>query len=125
MKVTENEMIVYVDVDGTLCVKGEEIDGRDVPGGYQGDQAYYYGVLHRIDRLYLNIAFLKTLKARGWYIVVHSHNGWQWAKNVVEALELQNYVDEVKSKPFKYVDDQDCHSWMGTRINLHEEKESW
>jgi FMN phosphatase YigB (HAD superfamily) len=120
MKVTENELIVYVDIDGTLINKGDFIssDSHD----YKID---YYGFIHEIEPLWLNIEFMKTLKKRGWYIIVHSHNGWQYAKNVVEALNLQDYVDEVKSKPFKYIDDMDCHSWMGTRINLHEKTDTW
>lgn len=116
MKVTENEMVVYVDIDGTLVNKGDH-----VATNYHGTKVDYYGFTHEIHPLWSNIEFMKTLKARGWYIVVHSHNGWKYAKNVVEALELQDYVDEVKSKPFKYLDDVPCEKWMGTRINLEEE----
>lgn len=124
MKVTENEMVVYIDVDGTLCNKCEVVSNYETQKVYCR-MADYYGTLHIIKPLWKNIEFVKTLKVRGWYIVVHSHNGWKWAKEVVESVGLLDYVDEIKSKPFKYVDDQNCHSWMGTRINLHEEKDSW
>lgn len=49
-------------------------------------------------------------------IVVWSAGGWDWALNVVKALELEEYVDAVMAKPVKYVDDLPCKEFMGERI---------
>lgn len=51
------------------------------------------------------ISFLKSLKSRGYHITVQSNNGWRWAQSVVHALELQEYVDVICTKPSKCVDD--------------------
>lgn len=118
MIVTRNELVTYVDIDGTLCNKlPTQMDMSNVV--YKAD---YYGTVHPIQPLWKNIDFVKTLKSRGWHIVINSHNGFQWAENVVRALGLEDYVDEVKTKSFKYIDDVPCEKWMGTRINLEEEK---
>ena len=53
-----------------------------------------------------NINLLQKLAKVGWYIRVHSGSGWEWAKTVVEALGLTDYVDEVTSKPLGNTDDK-------------------
>lgn len=119
MLVNKTELVTYLDIDGTLI-------NKDPIQHHTSDlKVDYYGVQYRVQLLHKNIEFVKTLHARGWQITAHSHNGWQWAENVINVLGLKPYIYEVKSKPFKYIDDQDCHSWMGTRINLHEEKDNW
>lgn len=112
MIVTENELIVWCDVDSTLIRK------LDYEYGLKLD---YYGQPYFAIPIKSNIEFMKSLKARGCHIIVHSNNGHKWAEQVVRALKLENYVDEIKTKPFKVLDDEIASKWIPTVINLGEE----
>lgn len=111
MKVTESDLVTYFDIDNTLIKRTE------IKGDLELD---YYGTKWYVDRSIKNIEFLISLKARGYYVVVHSSNGWQHAKRVIELLKLENFVDEIKSKPQKYCDDQDVQVWFGPRIYFND-----
>ncbi len=100
MLVTREEP-VYCDVDKTLCFSHE--------GNIKVD---YYGEERLIRPHVEHISFLKSLHSRGYHIKVHSHNGVEWAANVIRALGLEDYVHEVLNKPFKIIDDQDPKSWL-------------
>ena len=110
MRVVKSENISYFDVDQTLIM-------WDAHGLEEAD---FYGVMKNFDPHEKHIEFLKSLKQRGSYIIVHSGNGWLWAKNVVEALQLTEFVDEVKSKPTRIIDDKDYSNWLPTRIYLED-----
>lgn len=108
MKITlENP--VYCDVDKTLCFSHE----GDIKVDYYGEDRY---IRPHVE----HISFLKSLKARGCHIKVQSHNGALWAANVVRALGLEDYVDEVITKPFKIIDDEDPKSWLPHTIYIQE-----
>lgn len=109
MRVTKSEKIVYVDVDATLIIEVSEND----PYSLKLD---YYNQIWYIRKLEKNIEFVKSLKARGYHVIVHSANGWLHAKKVIELLQLIDFVDEVKSKPIKYIDDIEVQEWFGPRI---------
>jgi hydroxymethylpyrimidine pyrophosphatase-like HAD family hydrolase len=111
MKVTENELLCYFDVDETLVHWKNSRELFSI-------KADYYGTTVYLDKNYEHIKFLKAMKARGGHIIVHSGNGWKWAKTVVELLELQDFVDEVKTKPAKVIDDSDYENWMPQRIYI-------
>lgn len=106
MKINKNELRVLVDVDGTLI--------KDDPSCTFQEFNYYNRLVYRIP-MYDNIALVRAQKARGYEVIVHSANGWQWAEEVVNKLGLQDVVDEVASKPLKYLDDVKADEWM-TRI---------
>ena len=112
MRVTENEIIMYVDIDETLIFA---TDDQNI-----GFYANYYGTKKLVRPHKKHIEFIKTLKQRGYYIVVHSGNGWKWAKEIVTKLGLTPFVDEVKSKPVKYLDDLDSEAWFGQRVYIQE-----
>lgn len=114
MLVLDDEVEVF-DVDGTLIGVGYDGDGMVTfkhPQGYELTTEYYQ---KHIDEL-------KKLKGLGKSIIVWSHSGTQYAKNVVEALGLTEYVDVVTAKPQRYFDDEPCgydaRGWMGERIWL-------
>lgn len=113
MKVTQNEMISYFDVDETLVYWIKEPQMFNI-------KADYYGKEVLIKPHNKHIEFLKSLKARGGYIVVHSGNGWAWAEQVVKLLKLEDYVDEVKTKPYKIIDDTHPDSWLPPTIYIKE-----
>ena len=61
-----------------------------------------------------NILLLKKMAARGHSIVVWSGGGADWAEAVVKALELEDFVDVVTSKPQYYIDDiGNAKEWIG------------
>jgi FMN phosphatase YigB (HAD superfamily) len=80
----------------------------------------YYNETWYIRPHVKNIEFLVSLSNRGYYIIVHSGNGWQHAEKVIRAFGLELFVDEVKSKPVKYCDDLPVEEWFGPRIYLEE-----
>lgn len=108
--VTKNEQVCYFDCDETL-VKWNT--GGNIIADYYGQQVF-------LEAYEPHIRFLKAMKARGAYIVVQSGNGWAWAEQVVRLLKLEAFVDEIKTKPYKIVDDSPYENWMPTRIFIEE-----
>jgi hydroxymethylpyrimidine pyrophosphatase-like HAD family hydrolase len=113
MLVTESETIFYVDVDETLIF---ECDKKHK----DGFKAIYYKETKWVRSHKKHIDFVKSLKDRGYYVIVHSGNGWKWAKEIICKLNLQDYVHEVKSKPIKHLDDKPSNEWMGQRVYIDE-----
>jgi len=107
MKVTENDNIITVDVDDTLVI-------WNIPAGREGECVLFnnFGYAEWLLPHQAHIRLLKQFKVRGHYIIVWSQGGYQWAKAVVEALGLTEWVDEVKTKPKWYIDDLPSNSWM-------------
>lgn len=66
-----------------------------------------------------NLSMIRLLKEehqRGGHIIVWSRGGWEWARNVVQALNLEPYVHQVLSKPVVYFDDTPVKKWMKDRV---------
>lgn len=105
MKTIRNEQIIWCDVDSTLIEH------------HQGNLTVsYYGEERLVTPHLEHISFLRSLKARGCYIIVHSNNGYAWAETIVKALKLEDVVDQVMSKPFKVIDDAPAETWMPMNI---------
>lgn len=107
MLISTNELRVVVDVDKTLItdIKVNPSESDDIVMNYYNQVVYVQPILKHID-------LLKSYKARGYEVTVHSANGFRWAKEVVTKLDLQPFVDRVETKPSKYVDDKDANTWM-------------
>lgn len=106
MKINKKEQRVMFDVDKTLIVP---------PDDFTSDKAIkmdYYGHERFRVRNDWAIELLIAYKTRGYSIDVCSANGWRWAQEVVNKLELQEFVNEVGSKYIKYVDDTPAEKWM-------------
>lgn len=115
MQVRTSEMPVVIDVDETLISKPfQSIKGVD--GSFHMD---YYGKMQLHTPITRHVDLLKSYKARGYEVTVWSANGVQWAKQAVEKLGLEDYVDWVASKPLKAVDDKDPSVWL-TRVFIDE-----
>jgi hypothetical protein len=124
MIVIENDNCIFFDVDDTLVMwdsgyvnedSSNTIQIKDpyfVPMLYGQQSASYTLVPHDKHIQYLKDAKIKNKNT----IVVWSAGGWEWAKSVVAALELEEYVDAIMSKPKSYVDDLSCNEFMGNRI---------
>lgn len=113
MKVLEENNITAFDVDSTLLLWSKE-PNIEKPG----TKPFHYG--NEVIYLYPHkphIRFLKHCSVRGDYVSVWSQNGFAWAEQVVLALGLEDYVDEVRSKPVRHVDDKETlEDIVGNRI---------
>lgn len=107
MRINTNEQRVLIDVDLTLIEPN-----TNGLGLLNYLTLNYYGKPLEFCPLIPHIDLLKSYKQRGYEVIVHSANGWQWAKEVVEKLGLTEFVDEVATKPLKYVDDKPADTWM-------------
>jgi predicted phosphatase len=114
MQVIKNDKILPVDIDETLI---------SYVANERGDFTTDYGdeVVH-LKAKRMNIALLKHHKTvRGYYVLVWSANGKEWAQKIIMALGLQQYVDIVMTKPHKYLDDKPVQEWLFDRIDLKDE----
>lgn len=92
---------VFCDVDSTLIFNHE--------GNIKVD---YYGQERNIRPHTEHVAFLKSLHTRGYHITLWSGNGALWAANVAKALELDPYIHQCLTKPFKVIDDKPITEWV-------------
>jgi predicted phosphatase len=114
VKITKSEYVTVWDTDHTLIFPTDpEVPGKRVQ--------VYDAVTKKFITMIANesmVRLLKEEKHRGSYIKVWSRGGWEWAANVVRALDLVPYVDEVLSKPMAYMDDLDISKWLKYRIYI-------
>lgn len=120
MNVARSENIIAFDVDDTLILWDENhtqpFEGSiRVTCPHDGYVSYHRPYKRHIE-------FLKKQYAKGYTVVVWSSAGTGWAEAVVNALELNDYVDFVMSKPIKWVDDQiNASDVLGKRVFLSED----
>lgn len=142
MVTIKSEYIVMVDVDDTL-VMHEEAQKILVPYNasndsemtlafdWSGDNIKIPSSLQFVDvqdpiedrkiTLRINKPMVRLVReeaARGAYVIVWSRGGYQWAKNVVEALGLSSEVKLIMSKPLAYFDDKEVSDWLKYRVYL-------
>jgi predicted HAD superfamily phosphohydrolase YqeG len=99
MQVITNELVVCCDVDDTLIKVGTS------------------------NPIEVHTDFLKSLKNRGYTVIVWSANGYAHAGNVVSYLGLADYVDFCMTKPIKHIDDKtQVEDIIGRRIFLAKEE---
>lgn len=109
-KVVQNENVRPFDCDGCLIVRHTESDLKaDIRDPVTGG-TIRVGVNRAMVRL------LQEERQRGSFVVVWSRSGWEWARNIVNALGLQADVDLVMSKPIAYFDDTPVEEWMKDRV---------
>lgn len=103
MFINQNDQIVEFDVDDTLVLWSHPNPDFSIGG-----------VPCKIHKAHLES--IKRFHARGQYVVVWSDGGWEWALQVVKALGLQNYVNEVRSKSKWHCDDKEASEWSSQRF---------
>jgi hypothetical protein len=119
MQVIDAELMVEFDVDFTLVMHYPEQYATESNRPPPIIKLDYYGMPKLVCVHEEHIELLKSYKARGFHITVHSNNGVGWVKEVVTKLMLNPYVDVVKGKAIKHVDDQTeaCHI-VGQRVYI-------
>jgi predicted phosphatase len=119
MQVISNEHVVCFDVDDTLVIwddsfQAPELGRVRIEDPYDGHTVYLKPHVRHVK-------LLRQMKGRGRFLVVWSAAGAQWAKAVIQALELEDCVDLIQTKPLAYVDDLPVTEWIGKRIYLPSE----
>jgi len=101
----------HFDVDDTL------VCWYDIPEDCPEDEIVNVTYRNLTDRLRINkynVNLLKKLSIRHHKICVWSKGGSGWSRAVVKALNLEDYVDVIMSKPTYYIDDlKDPKEWIG------------
>lgn len=116
MIITKNENVCPFDVDNTLVLPFN-LDKKDSEVVFVRDPLTPgRKILMHAHRPMIRL--LKEEFSKGSHVIVWSRGGWQWAEAVVEALNLQNYVHEIKTKPMVYFDDLDVGQWLLNRVYL-------
>jgi phosphoserine phosphatase len=120
MKTIDNERIACFDVDDTLVLWGEDAklntsDRVEIMNPHTSETVSL--VPHR-----MHINLLKEHFSRGYYVIVWSQAGYEWASTVVNALGLAEYVSCIMTKPTKYVDDLPSNNWMGSHLYFKDRK---
>lgn len=111
--VIENELVVVIDVDGTLIR----------PSEYGNLKLAYGSRICSFEPIQEHVDLLKSYKERGFYVIVWSMNGFRWARQVVQALKLDRFTDQIMSKPSKHVDDKrEVDAIVGTRVFIAQEE---
>jgi len=114
MKVNENEFGVVLDCDNTLIMHDFQTNVGTIKIINPYDGAIHFVKIHERHK-----ELLRQYKAKNFHITVWSNNGARWAETVVKALGLEAYVDEVRCKPIKYVDDQaDAGHVVGSHVYI-------
>lgn len=119
MNIHKNENVTPFDVDGTLIVSYTEESakhGRKVQVWDAITEKYITVVAHEP-----NIRLLMEEHHRGSLVIVWSRGGYQWAANVIKALDLVDYVSDVYTKPLAYFDDLPIEAWLKYRVYLEPE----
>src|SRR5438034_526949 len=116
MRIIKSEQTSFWDVDGTLILPYNEINkklGRIADVYDSITKNYIKMVVHEPM-----VRLLKEEKHRGAHVIVWSRGGYEWAANVVRALDLVSYVNDVMSKPMAYFDDVEIKDWLPYRVYL-------
>lgn len=110
MKILKCEHIRPFDIDGCLIVDKDASTSKANVYDVVSGNYIKVGVNQSMVRLLLEEY------QRGSYILVWSRSGWEWAANVIRALDLEKYVDRVMSKPTIYFDNEPVENWMKDRV---------
>lgn len=108
----ENDRIVTVDVDDTLCI-WDISDYPELPRVRIG----CFGYTTEVSLNQKNINLVKKLQKLGYQIIVWSQSGSVWAQSVAAVAGIDNAI--FMSKPRYHIDDLPSHVWMGERLWRH------
>jgi phosphoserine phosphatase len=108
MFVLQKGRVAYFDVDDTL-LEWDESKNKDAI------TINLNGMVSKKLPLKKNIQELIKQYKSGTRIIVWSASGACWAESVVKALNLEEYVDAILTKPDRYYDDKDVLEWFPQR----------
>lgn len=117
--VLKNEYVVPVDVDGTLITHLTTAELSLLPS--EDVISVYDKVEQRFIKVGINRPMVRLVKeefSRGAHVIIWSRGGFEWAEAVIKAIELQNHVHQIMSKPLSYFDDLPVEDWLKHRVFL-------
>jgi len=117
MIIIKSEFPIPIDVDGTLVLEANA-ENRALGLKVISVKDPLTGGMLTMCAHEPNIRLIKEEHSRGSYLMVWSRGGYAWAAAVVVALNLQDIVNEVMTKPHVYIDDVDVKEWMPSRVYL-------
>lgn len=116
MNIVKSEQVIMVDCDDTLVL--HDVDAHPtLPKVLVHDP---YAHKSQLVAVHLpHVLLIRERAKRGAHIVVWSAGGWQWAKAVVAALELNDCVASCMSKPIAIIDDLPIKAALGKTLFLN------
>lgn len=117
MNVIENENVIFFDVDDTLIREPTEEEFKN----FNFISFTNFNINVGKTPINKNRDLLRQFKARNYTVIVWSHGGYAWAKEVITKLGASEYVDYIMTKPRVYVDDISVNEWA-TRLHLAEKE---
>lgn len=117
MKTITNRNTTFWDVDDTLVMHALSTESIGIQDPIDPSHSVIVTPNNNMIRLMLEE------KARGSFIIVWSRGGDAWAEAVIRALELQNTVDLVMTKPMAYFDDKPIEEWLPYRVYMRPDEE--
>lgn len=111
LKILKYDRVLFCDVDDTLITF--DFKTEDFQRAIKIGPKNFEKLAMPMSK---NIARLKNARTRGHGVVVWSQGGYKWALEVVKALQLEEYVDLIVTKPNWIYDDLPVEQWMGPRF---------
>ena len=71
----------------------------------------FYGEMTTFGVHKEHVKLVKNYKARGFHVIAWSGNGYKHAERAINALGLQDYVDQIMTKPNRVIDDSEPNNW--------------
>lgn len=112
MKIISSEQNVMWDIDDTLVIT--ETSGPYDLILFNPNKECNEGLMIHHE----HVKQLKSHKNRGFNNIVWSGNGYSWAKIVIDALGLNEYVDLIMTKPQKFFDDLPAEQVLVNRVYI-------
>lgn len=110
MRVHKSEQVIFTDIDDTLVVW----DPKHSKGLKKIRIWDPYGKTWvKVAPHQPHIRLLRERKRRGAHIVAMSAGGFEWVRCVILALELEDVIDDIYSKPIMILDDLPIASALG------------
>jgi len=100
---------IYFDVDETLVLWQGKNGQSTNPNA---KKFHLYGSDYNLDIHWKHVELLKEFKQQGYKIIVWSAGGELWAQEVINVLQLNEFVDHCLSKPEFFVDDKFPEQFM-------------
>lgn len=109
-----SELVVMFDIDDTVVMehsKDPDLTYIDVLTGKEK-----HGKIHKA-----HVEQIIKHKARGYYVVAWSGNGYKHVEQIIKALGIEAHVDLIMSKPIKHFDDlTDANDILKARVYLED-----
>lgn len=127
--VNTNDRVVAFDCDDTLVMwDGDEFQPHTGAIAFANPTSTLLsGTILKTENVYLvphrkHIQKLKGYAKSGWFVIVWSAGGGNWANEIVNKLDLKKYVNLITAKPTILFDDLPLQDAIGRREYFMDKK---